>query len=104
MSNSFFARRPACPLRCLMTPLSFLRSEEEPDGDELELVVERGDAAVEMRLLRCGREVGCLAAERAGRRPGLLLRKSPRGPAWCRSLLLEAASEWAREAEAEKRS
>jgi len=49
--------------------------------------------------LRRGREVGRLAAERSGRRPGLLLRKSPHGPAWCRSLLLEAASEWAREAE-----
>lgn len=102
MSNSFLTRHPSCPLRYLMTPLSFLRPEEEPDGDELELVVERGNAAVEMRLLRCGREVGRLAAERAGRRPGLQLRKSPHGPAWCRNLLLEAASEWAREAEAEK--
>jgi len=99
MSNSFLARHPACPLRRLMMPLSFLRPEKEPDGDELELVVERGDAAVEMWLLRRGREVGRLAAERSGRRPGLLLRKSPHGPAWCRSLLLEAASEWAREAE-----
>jgi hypothetical protein len=87
-----------------MTPLSFLRPEKEPDGDELELVVERSAAVVEMRLLRRGREVGRLAAERSERRSGLLLRKSPHGPAWCRSLLLEAASEWARETETQGRS
>lgn len=102
--SSSFAKHSACPLRCLIAPLSFLRPEKEPDGDELELVVERGAAAVEMRLLRRGREVGRLAAERSCRRSGLLLRKSPRGPAWCRSLLLEAASEWAREAEAKGHS
>ena len=95
--SSSFAKRPACPLRCLIAPLSFLRPEKEPDGDELELVVERGAAAVEMRLLRRGREVGRLVAERGARPSGVRLRKAPHGPRWCRSLLLEAVGEWSRE-------